>query len=117
MPNNARRKRKTKYQGSGKSLKRKYPTPSYSDNAQDSGKKGKVYSLYIIYVVSRGDIYSVAAVIQDITGWTGMKAEDCSSAAYRGISTLIASSEDKNQVEDWKRQLESARAVVSIETS
>ncbi|MDD5627088.1 MAG: hypothetical protein PHW01_03735 [Patescibacteria group bacterium] len=117
MPNNARRKRKNRYLGLGNSLKKKYTKPSHSDGTKGSGKKDEIYSLYITDVAYRGDIYSVAVLIQNITGWTGTKAEDCSSNAYRGISNFIASSGDEKKVEDWKRQLENAGATVSIKTS
>lgn len=116
MPNNARRKRKNMILGLGNSLKKEYPQPSYSDKARGSGK-GKVYSLHITDVIFRSGILSVAVVIQDITGWTGMKAENCSSDAYKGTSTLIALSEDKKQVENWKEKLEKAGATASIKES
>ena len=115
MSNNARKKKKTKYQGSGKSLRRKYPTRGYSDSAKDSSKKGKVYSVYITDIPSRDDFYAVAAVIREITECKSMDAEAKAQRAYSGISTLIVSSADKSQVEDWKRKLERARAKVKVE--
>lgn len=114
MSNNARRKRINKYLGLGNSLKKKYSKPSHSDGTKDSGKKDEIYSLYITNVVSRDDVYPVAVLIQNITGWTGSDAESCSSKAYRGTPAFLASSGDKKKVEDWKRQLERAGARASI---